>query len=348
LANFANGFQGLDPAAARPRLVLAAIALAVLVASAVSATAAPPGHLVRVGILKSFAPKFDPIGNPFDRELVDGLRELGYTPERDVVFEFRSARDLAEADALAQLTAQLIASKVDLLLVIGTQPVLEAAKVTKTVPIVMVGTADPVDTGLIASLARPGGNVTGLAINAAEIAAKRVQLLQEAVPGLSRVAVLWNSSIRSMTLAFQNIEEASPKLGVTLQSIRVSNSDQFDQAFAAIENGGPGGLIVLFGPLRGNDLPRIVEFVVGHRIPTIFELGQGVRGGGLMEFGTSQLRMARRAADYIDKIVNGADPASLPVEEPVAFELVINLKAAEAIGITIPRSLVLLADRVIE
>src|SRR5262249_32048597 len=156
---------------------------------------------------KSFAAKFDPIGNAFDRELVDGLRELGYTPDRDVVFEFRSARDLAEPEALAQLTAQLIATKVDLLLVLGTQPVLEAAKVTNTVPIVMVGTADPVDTGLIASLARPGGNVTGLAVNAAEIAAKRVQLLRDAVPGLSRVAVLWNSNIRSMTLAFQNIEE---------------------------------------------------------------------------------------------------------------------------------------------
>ncbi len=330
------------------RLLLAAWTCATLVALTVSAAAEPPGHVVRVGVLKSFAPKFDPIGNPFDRELIAGLRELGYAPDRDVVFEFRSARELAEPEALAQLTTELIATKVDLLLVLGTQPVLEAAKVTKTVPIIMVGTADPVDTGLIASLARPGGNVTGLAVNAAEIAAKRVQLLRDAVPALSRVAILWNSSIRSMTLAFQNIEEAAPKLGVTLQSIRLSNSDQFDQAFAAIENGGPGGLVVLFGPLRGNDLPRIVEFVVAHRIPTIFELGQGVRGGGLMEFGPSALRMARRAAAYIDKIANGADPANLPVEEPVAFELVINMKAAEAIGITVPRSLLLLADRVIE
>ena len=328
--------------------MLAAAALAMLVVLTASAAAEPPGHVVRVGIIKAFAPKFDPIANRFDRELVDGLRELGYTPDRDVVFEFRSARDLAGAEALGQLAAQLIASKVDLLLVLGTQPVLEAAKVTKTVPIVMVGTADPVDTGLIASLARPGGNVTGLAVNAAEIAAKRVQLLQDAVPGLSRVAVLWNSSIKSMTLAFENVEEASPKLGVTLQSIHVSSSDEFDQAFAAIEDGHPGGLIVLFGPLRGTDLPRIVEFVVGHRIPTIFELGQGVRGGGLMEFGPSSLRMGRRAAAYIDKIANGADPASLPAEEPTAFELVINLKAAQAMGITIPRSLLLLADQVIE
>jgi putative tryptophan/tyrosine transport system substrate-binding protein len=343
-----DAFPGFEPTASRLRLVPAIMTLVMLVLSMASAAAAPPGHVIRVGILKSFAPKFDPIADPFDRELVDGLRELGYVINRDIVFEFRSARDLAGEEALAQLTSELIATKIDLLLVPGTQPVLEAARVTKTVPIVMVGTADPVDTGLIASLARPGGNVTGLAVNAAEIAAKRVQLLRDAVPGLSRVAVLWNSSIKSMTLAFQNIEVASPKLGVALRSIRVTNSDQFDQAFAAIEDARPGGLIVLFGPLRGNDLPRIVQFVADHRIPTIFELGQGVRGGGLMEFGPSALRMARRAAAYIDKIANGADPASLPVEEPVAFQLVINLKAAAAIGVAIPQSLLLLADRVIE
>ena len=190
--------------------------------------------------------------------------------------------------------------------------------------------------------------MTGLAINASEISAKRVQLLQEAVPKMTRVAVLWNSTISSMTLGFQMIERAAPKLGVTLQSVRVSGSDEFDQAFAAIERGRPGGLIVLFGPLRGNDLPRIVEFVAQHRIPTVFEVGQGVRGGGLMEFGPSQWRMARRAAAYIDKIANGANPALLPVEEPTVFELIINLKAAKTLGLTIPQSLLLRADTVLE
>src|SRR5438874_7714038 len=159
-----------------------------------------------------------------------------------------------------------------------------AAKATQTIPIVMIGATDVVETGLIASLARPGRNITGLAINAAEIAAKRVQLLQEGVPGLSRVAVLWNASIPSMTLGFQNIEQASPKLGVTLQSVRVSSSDEFDRAFAAIESSRPDGLIVLFGPLRGTDLPRIVEFAASRQIPTIFEPGEGIRGGGLIEF----------------------------------------------------------------
>jgi len=205
-----------------------------------------------------------------------------------------------------------------------------------------------VETGLVASLARPGKNITGLAINAAEIAAKRVQLLPEAVPRLSRVAVLWNASIPSMALGFQNIEQASPKLGVALQSVRVSGSDEFAQAFAAIGDGHPDGLIVLFGPLRGDDLPRIVDFVVRHKIPTIFEVGRGISGGGLMEFGPNLEPMFRRAAVYIDKIANGADPATLPVEEPTEFEFVINLKAANAMGIEIPQSLLLRADRVVE
>jgi putative ABC transport system substrate-binding protein len=324
------------------RLGLSVAMLAIISAG----LAAPPGHVVRVGLLYPISPDFNPEKNVFDRELVEGLRELGYRQGRDIVFELRSA---AGAGArLPQLAAELVAAKVEMIVAPGTQGVLDAARVTKTTPIVMVGTGDPVETGLIASLARPGGNVTGLAVNAAETAAKRVQLLREAVPGLSRVAVLWNSSIQSMTLGFRMIEHAAPKLGVTLQSVEVSGSDRFAEAFAALARARPEGMIVLFGPLRGDDLPRIVEFVVQHRIPTVFEVGQGVRGGGLMEFGPSQVRMARRAAAYIDKIANGANPSSLPVEEPTVFELIINLPAARTMGITIPQGLLLRADRVIE
>jgi putative ABC transport system substrate-binding protein len=185
-------------------------------------------------------------------------------------------------------------------------------------------------------------------VNAAEISAKRVQLLQEAMPKLSRVAVLWNSSFKSMTLGFQQIERAAPTLRVTVQSIRVSSSADFDQAFAAIARDRPGGLVVLFGPLRGDDLPRIVEFVTRNRIPTVFELGQGVRGGGLMEFGPSSADLARHVGEYVDKIANGAKPADLPVQEPITFELVINLKAAKALGLTIPPLLLQRADHVIE
>ncbi|HYX64665.1 MAG TPA: ABC transporter substrate-binding protein [Burkholderiales bacterium] len=308
--------------------------------------AAPPGHVVRVGLLYPISADFDPAKNPFDRELVEGLRELGYQPGRDVVFELRSAASVPSR--LPGLAAELLAAKVDMVVAPATQPVLAAAAATKTVPIIMVGTSDPVEIGLIASLARPGGNVTGLAVNASETAAKRVELLREAVPGASRIAVLWNSSIRSMSLGFHMIERASPVLGVTLQSVEVSDSAKFDQAFEAIARARPDGLIVLFGPLAGDDLPRIVQFVVKQRLPTIFEVGQGVRGGGLMEFGPSPSRMARRAASYIDRIANGADPGALPVEQPTVFELTINLKAARAMGITIPQLLLLRADKIIE
>jgi putative ABC transport system substrate-binding protein len=323
------------------RLLGAIAALALLTSLA---AAGPPGHAVRVGILEVIAPTFDPDHNPGHRALVEGLKELGYTPGRDIVF--KSAE--GDPDALFRLAEELVASGVDLLVTPRSRPALIAAEATKTVPIVMVGTPDPVDTGLIKSLARPGGNITGLSSNSAETSAKRMQLLQEAVPGLSRVAVLWNASLKSMAIGFENIEQASPKLGVTVQSVRLSGSAELDQGFAAIEAAHPGGLIVLFGPLRGDDLPRIVDFVVRHRLPSMFEQGQGVRGGGLMEFGPNLEPMFRRAAVYIDKIANGADPATLPVEEPTGFEFVINLKAAQSIGIEIPQSLLLRADRVIE
>jgi putative ABC transport system substrate-binding protein len=325
------------------RLLGAIAALALLMSFA---AAGPPGHAVRVGILEVIAPNFDPDRNPGHRALVEGLKQLGYAPERDIVFKYKSAE--GDPDVVLRLAEELVASGVDILVAPRSRPALVAAQVTKSVPIVMVGTPDPVDTGLIKSLARPGGNITGLSSNSAETSAKRVQLLREAVPGLSRVAVLWNASLKSMAIGFQNIEQASPKLGVTVQSVRLGGSAELDQGFAAIEAGHPGGLIVLFGPLRGDDLPRIVDFVVRNRLPSMFEQGQGVRGGGLMEFGPNLEPMFRRAAVYIDKIANGADPATLPVEEPTGFEFVINLKAAQSIGIEIPQSLLLRADRVIE
>jgi len=321
--------------------MIAAFALLTCVAAA-----NPPGHPVRIGVLGVEAPSFDPAENAFARELVEGLRQLGYTKGRDCVFEYRSA--LGQPEAWPAIIREVLATKVDMVVAPLTQPALEAANATSTVPIVMVGTADPVETGIVESLAKPGRNVTGLAINAAEIAAKRVQLLQEAVPGLSKVAVLWNGNIKSMTLAFQNIEQASPRLGVTIQSVRVASSDDFEKAFTAIQTGHPGGLVVLYGPFRGNDLPRVVEFVALHKIPTVFELGRGIGGGGLMEFGPDYLPMVRRAAIYIDKIANGANPATLPIEEPTGFQLIINLKAAKSMGIDIPQPLLLRADKIVE
>jgi putative ABC transport system substrate-binding protein len=331
---------------ARRTLTIAAVSTAAVAMTRMTAFAGPPGHPVRVGVLDLIAPSFDPATNPAAREFIAGLRELGYTPGRNVLLEYRSAQGVR--DALPQLAAELVQAKVEMLLTMNLAATLAAAKTTKTVPIIMRGIADVVETGLVASLAKPGGNITGLAVNAAEIAAKRVQLLKEAVPGLTRVGVLWNARAPAMALSFQNIDNASPQLGVTVQSVRVTGSEDFDKAFEAIESGHPDGLVVLYGPLRGTDLPRIVEFVTRQNLPTIFELGQGAGDGGLMEFGPNFLQMTHRAALYVDKLANGADPATLPVEEPSQFSLVINLKAAKEMGLRIPQSLLLRADQVIE
>lgn len=247
--------------------------------------------------------------------------------------DFRSAA--GNPERMPAIAAEAVALKPDVLVTYGTAMTLEARRLTTTIPVVMVGAGDPVGTGVVASLTRPGGNITGIASNSAEIAAKRVQLLQEAVPKLTRVAVLWNTTLQSMALGFQKIETAAPALGVTIESIRVAGPGDFGRAFAAISASRPGGLIALYGPMRGDDLPRIVEFVTRTRPPTVFELGQGVKGGGLMEFGPDFADAARRVGAYVDKIVNGARPGDLPIEEPTKFELVLNLKAARTADRTV-------------
>ena len=333
---------------ARRRLLIALglNALAIGTSASLANAAPPPGKVLRLGLLYAIPEKFDPESRPVDRAIVESLRAQGYEVGRNLVLEFRSGK--GDAQRVPGAAAELVRLKVDAIITVGTEAMLAARDATRTIPTIMIGGTDPVGTGVVVSLSRPGGNITGMSTNAAEISAKRVQLLKEAVPKLSRVAVLWNSSSRSMTLQFQQIEIASPSLGVIVQSIRVSGSDDLDKAFAAIAESHPGGLIVLFGPLRGNDLPRIVEFVTSNRLPTVFELGQGVRGGGLMEFGASFAELARHVGTYVDKIANGANPGDLPVQEPTEFELVINLKAARTMGLTIPPSLLLRADRVIE
>jgi len=320
-----------DPVIDR-RTFLCGVGLLVLTASA--AAAPPPGKVVRLGVLTGIGWRFDPASDPIHRALLAGLTAHGYELGRNLLIEYRSAD--GNPERLPALAAELVQLKVDVMVTANTLALLAAQEETRTVPIVMFNVADPVETRIVESLRRPGGNITGLSYNASEASAKRVQLLQEAVPGLSRVAVLWNSRLPAMALGLKQIEVAAPTLGVTVQSLRVSGSDDFDQAFAAISRGRPGGLIVLYGPMRGNDLPRIVEFVTRQRLPTVFELERGARGGGLMEFGPSIPDMARSVGAYVDKIVNGSKPGDLPVEDPTRFELIINLKTAKALGLTIP------------
>jgi len=326
------------------RRTLIALGLAAVIPSAYAAPQS--GKVLRIGLLEGFREKFDPDSVPIHRTLADSLREQGYILGRDFTMEYRSAQ--GNPERLPALAAELVRQKVDVLITIGDTQTRAASAATKIIPIIAVGVNDPVSIGLAASLARPGGNVTGLAVNATEISAKRAQFLKEAVPNLSRVAVIWNSSFQVMEHQFQQVESAAPRLGVTVLSLRVSGSDDLDKAFAAIAKSRSGGLIVLFGPMRGNDLPRIVEFVSHNKIPAIFELGQGVRGGGLMDFGPDLVELARHVGAYVDKIANGAKAADLPIEEPTKFELVLNLKAAKSMGLSIPMSLRLRADRVIE
>jgi len=323
---------------------MGAFALAALPRSSLATP--PASKVIRLGLLAGIRDKFDPESNAIDRAVVESLRAQGYEIGRNVALEFRSAG--GNPERLPALAAELVRLKIDMFVTIGTQPTLTAYRVAQSIPIIAVGITDPVETNLAQSLARPGGNMTGLAINAVDISAKRVQLLKEAVPKLSRVAVLWNSTFQAMSLQFQQVEIAAPTLGVTVLSIRVASSDDFDRAFEALRKSRPDGLIVLFGPMRGNDLPRIVDFVTHNRLPALFELGQGIRGGGLMEFGADFADLARQVGPYVDKIANGAKAADLPIAQPTKFELIINMKAAHAMGLTIPPSLLLRADKVIE
>jgi putative ABC transport system substrate-binding protein len=230
----------------------------------------------------------------------------------------------------------------------GEPAILAAKRATTTIPIVMAVSADPVGTGLVASLARPGGNVTGLSILAPEVAGKRLQLLKDAVPRVSRVAVLWNAAYPGKALELSETQSAAQALGVKLQSVEVRGPDDFPSAFSAITRASPDALITFSDPLTNSERRRIVDFAVRSRLPMISETRSFADTGGLMTYGASVADLVRRSAIYVDKILKGAKPADLPVEQPTKFELVVNLKAAKALGLTIPPSLLLRADQVIQ
>jgi putative tryptophan/tyrosine transport system substrate-binding protein len=227
--------------------------------------------------------------------------------------------------------------------------VAEAAKdATTTVPIVMVSGADPVAIGLVASLARPGGNMTGLSLMSAELAGKRLQLLKEATGSLGRVAVLWNARDAVMTNIFSEIQTAAPVLGMTVQPLGVQEAKDIDSAIVAMTEERPDALFMITDVLTSRYVRQVLDFAVQHRLPTMFQSSGGVTEGGLMSYAPSFTDSYGRAAYYVDRILKGAKPGGLPVEQPIKFELVVNLKTAKTLGITVPPSLVMLADRVIE
>ena len=302
-------------------------------------TAQRPAKVSRIGVLAPGCPPPSPTLDTF----LQGLRDLGYVDGQTVAIEWRYSEGRAER--FPDLAAELARLQVDLIVAVSTPAALAAKHAASTIPIVMVYVADPVGTGLVTSLGRPGGNLTGISDMATDLSAKRLELLKEAVPTLSRVAVLWNSADPGMVLRFREIETAARVLGLTLQSLEVRGPDEFERAFTAMTQERPDGLFVVAEVLTLTHRCRILDFAARNRLPAMYEFGVFAREGGLMAYGPQLTDTFQRGAYHVDRILKGAKPADLPVEQPMNFELVINLKTAEALGLTIPPHLLVLADR---
>ena len=274
------------------------------------------------------------------------LRALGYAEGRNLLIEFRWAA--GKRERLPELAAELVRLKPDVIVTRTTVVALAAKRATSTIPIVMAGAADPVGTGVVASLARPGGNVTGVTTNSMEIVGKRLQLLREFVPRATRLAILaWKDSPTEAEFLAQ-LREAARQMGVTLILQAVSTPEELAGAFGAMQRERAQGLIVQTTPFATNNLKRIVELAAQHRLPAMFEGRGAVDAGGLMSYGPSLTEMSRRAAYYVDRVLKGTKPADLPVEQPTTYELVINGKTAKALGLKIPQSLQIMANKIIE
>jgi putative ABC transport system substrate-binding protein len=278
--------------------------------------------------------------------LFERLRELGYVEGQNIIIERRYAEGRAEK--FQEFAAEMVRLKADLIITITTPAALAAKNATTTIPIVIPTAIDPVGTGLIASLARPGGNITGGAVLTGEMAAKRLELLKEVVPSLSRTAVLWNSANPANALAWRETQGAARALGVILQSHEVQGPKDFEVAFARMAEERPDALFVLDDALTIQYRKEIADFAMQKRLPSVFAAKDRVEAGGLMSYGPRYSEMMRHAASLVDKILRGAQPANLPMEQPTTFELVINLKTAKAIGLTVPPLLLSRADEVIE
>ena len=277
---------------------------------------------------------------------VERLRELGWVEGQNIVIEDRWAE--GKTDRLPALAVELVRLKVDVILTVSWPAAVAAKQATAGIPIVIIGAGDPVGTGLVASLAHPGGNITGLGDLATELSAKRLELLKETVPKLARVAVLWNSADGGMTLRFRSIQPAARSLAVTVRPLGVQEPDDFEQAFTAMTQERPDALFVVSDVLTFSQRKRIMAFAAQNRLPTMYERREYVADGGLLSYGPSFPNLLRQGATYVDRILKGAKPADLPVAEPTTFELVINLKTAKALGLTIPQSILLRTDDVIQ
>ncbi len=275
-----------------------------------------------------------------------GLRELGWVEGQNIIIEYRWAE--GRFDRLPSLMAELIHLKVDLIVAPTSIYAGAARRATSTIPIVFVSHADPIGSGHVASLARPGGNATGLTIMMSETMVKSLELLKAAIPGLARVAVIWDPATPSHVPALQAVEAAARTLDLRLQPLAVRSATELESAFSAIARQQAGAVLVLSTPLYMGESKRLAELALAHKLPTMFGPREHVEAGALLSYGPARADLYRRAAVYVDKILKGANPADLPVQQATKFELVINLKTARALGLTIPQSVLLRADEVIE
>ena len=337
------GFEVLEWRHSTRRAFLIAIGAGMLAPWA--ARAQQPAKIPRIGIL---SPSGDPsTPGPQVAGFRQGLRDLGYIEEKNILVEYRYIE--GKLDRAPSLVAELVQLKVDVL-VIGTLVAIRAAKdATKTIPIVMMIVDDPVALGIVDSLARPGGNITGFTRLTRELSGKRLELLKEAVPGMSRVGVLWDADAPGPAISFKEYEAAARALKIQLLSLEVRGPNpDFEGAFQAGAKGRAHALITVQNPVLLRYPKRIADLAMKNRLPSMYEVSQYVEDGGLMSYAANVVDQYRRAATYVDKILKGTKPGDLPVEQATKFELVVNLKTARALGITIPQSILVRADRVIE
>jgi putative ABC transport system substrate-binding protein len=315
-----------------------------LAGSVASAEAQETKKLPRIGYLSSSSPSSAAASIDAFRQ---GLRDLGYVEGKNILIEYRHAD--GKLDRLPALAGELVGLKVDLIVASGGATLVEAArKATATIPIVMTSSADPVGSGLVASLARPGGNVTGLSSLNTELGDKRLELLKEVVPSLARVGILGGRETQGDSRQMKEIEVAGKALRVRLQPVHMRGADDLKNAFAAMTKERAGAVMTLINPMFSPRVrAQIADLAIRSRLPTMFPQPDAVEAGGLMAYGADNLALHRRAATYVNKILKGTKPADLPVEQPIKFEFVINLKTAKQIGLTIPPNVLARADRVV-
>jgi putative ABC transport system substrate-binding protein len=325
----------------KKKILLSACAT-LIVASLQLADAQQAKKVPRIGYLQ-IGSQLGPTGEAF----LQGLRDLGYVEGKSILIEYRGDPQRSE-DRLPEFAADLVRLKVDVIVALSPPAALAAKNATKTIPIVMRSTSDPIQAGFVASLARPGGNITGVTSISTDLYGKRLELLKEVIPRLSRVGVLRNPDRSAEASNSKEMEIAARSLDLRLQFLEVRSSNDFENAFRAAGKARAEALITIRTPLINGQKKRVADLAMKSRLPAIYDDREYIDAGGLMSYGTDLADLHRRAATYVDKILKGAKPADLPVEQPTKFELVINLKAAKQIGVTIPPNVLARADRVIK